>query len=385
MPNTEELIEEPTIAEAPVEAAATDAAEAAAAAAPGVVEPGAPHKVITFAVPCYNSAKDMDHCITSILEGANYAEDIEIVIVDDGSNKDETPEKADEWAARHPGLIRAVHQENGGHGIAVLSGLREARGTYYKVVDSDDWLDAAALSAMLTMLRGFEERGTRVDLFISNYVYEKVYEGTRNAVSYKGVLPTKRIFTWGEIGRFHLSQNLLMHALCYRTDVLRAADVPLPAHTFYVDNIYAYTPLPHCKTVFYADIDLYRYFIGREGQSVNESTMVKRLDQQFRITYIMMRAYHLYEDVEEEKLRAYMLNYFTMMLTICTVFSKLSDDPEMPGKAVKLWDDLRDFDERMYKKCRYSFLGLGTHLPTKAGDAITVQAYRIAQKIFKFN
>ena len=52
------------------------------------------HKVITFGIPSYNAAKDMDHCITSILEGSNYATDIEIIIVDDGS-KDETAAKAD--------------------------------------------------------------------------------------------------------------------------------------------------------------------------------------------------------------------------------------------------------------------------------------------------
>ena len=54
------------------------------------------HKVITFGIPSYNAAKDMDHCITSILEGSNYATDIEIIVVDDGS-KDETADKADEW------------------------------------------------------------------------------------------------------------------------------------------------------------------------------------------------------------------------------------------------------------------------------------------------
>ena len=118
----------------------------------------------------------MDHCISSILEGSKCASDIEIIIVNDGS-KDETGAKADEWEARYPGIVRVVHQENGGHGMAVRAGLREARGTYYKVVDSDDWLDADALATMLQLLRGFEERDLRVDLFISNYVYEKVHEG----------------------------------------------------------------------------------------------------------------------------------------------------------------------------------------------------------------
>lgn len=119
---------------------------------------------------------------------------------------------------------------------------------------------------MLSILRGFEERDQRVDLFISNYVYEKVYEGTHTAIGYKFALPRKKIFTWDQIGHFRLDQNLLMHSLCYRTDVLRESNLPMPPHTFYVDNIYAYVPLPRCKTMYYADIDLYRYFIGREGR-----------------------------------------------------------------------------------------------------------------------
>ena len=343
-----------------------------------------PHKVVTFGIPSYNAAKDMDHCITSILEGSGYAEDIEIIIVDDGS-KDDTGIKADTWAATYPKIIRAVHQVNGGHGIAVLSGLREARGTYYKVVDSDDWLDAAALDAMLATLRGFEDRDMRVDLFISNYVYEKVFENKRTAINYRSALPRKRVFGWDEIGRFLPSQNLLMHSLCYRTDVLRRANLPLPPHTFYVDNIYAYVPLPLCQTMYYADIDLYRYFIGREGQSVNEATMIKRLDQQFRITRIMMNAYHLYADVEQPKLRAYMMGYFTMMMAICSVFSKLSDDPEMPDKLAGLWAELKAYDAKMYRHARHGVIGIGTNLPTRWGEKATIGMYHLAERIFKFN
>ena len=342
------------------------------------------HKVITFGIPSYNAAKDMDHCITSILEGSDYAKDIEIIIVDDGS-QDETPQIADEWERKYPGIIRAVHQENGGHGIAVLSGLREAQGTYYKVVDSDDWLDGEALATMLSILRGFEEREIRVDLFISNYVYEKVHEGTHQAIGYRSALPRKKVFGWNQIGRFRPDQNLLMHSLCYRTDLLREANLPMPPHTFYVDNIYAYVPLPRCKTMYYADIDLYRYFIGREGQSVNEATMVKRLDQQFRVTRIMMNAFHLGTDVEAPRLRSYMMGYFTMMMAICSVFTKLSDEPGANERLKTLWADLKAYDEQMYRHARYGVIGLFTNLKGRVGDKTTIGLYHLASKIFKFN
>ena len=341
-------------------------------------------KVITFVIPSYNAEKDLDRFVTSILEGSDFSRDIEIIIVDDGS-KDSTPEIADAWAARHPGIVRAVHQENGGHGMAVLAGLREARGGYYKVVDSDDWLDAAALTGMLETLRAFIGRGEQLDLLISNYVYEKVCEGKSKTVNYRRVLPQGRVFTWAEIGRFLPSQNLLMHSLCYRTELLREAELPMPAHTFYVDNIYAYVPLPRCQTIYYADIDLYRYFIGREGQSVNEATMVRRLDQQFRITHIMMGAYHLFDDVAEPRLRRYMMGYFTMMMAICSVFTKLSPDPAKPGELAGLWEELKAYDLRMYHRARFGMIGLGTNIPTPMGRRMTLGLYHLAGRVMKFN
>lgn len=163
------------------------------------------HKVITFGIPSYNAAKDMDHCITSILEGSNYATDIEIIVVDDGS-KDETADKADEWEARYPGIIRAVHQENGGHGIAVLSGLR-----------------------------------------------------------------------------------------------------------------------------------------------------------------------------------SYMMGYFTMMMAICSVLTKLSEEDCADERLKTLWNDLKAYDERMYRRARYGVVGFFTNLRGRAGDKTTLGLYRLASKIFKFN
>ena len=217
-------------------------------------------KTITFGIPCYNAAAYMDKCITSILEGSGYAEDVEIVIVDDGSTKDDTPQKADEWAERYPNIIRAVHQENGGHGKAVMAAVGVAQGAYFKNIDSDDWFDAEALQRLLTTLRRFDELGDNVDLVITNYVYEHVEDGTQNVVDYRHVLPVGRAFTWDQIGHFKKTQYLLMHALTYRTKTLRAANLQMPAHTFYVDNIYAYVPFPKCHTLYYLDVDLYRYF-----------------------------------------------------------------------------------------------------------------------------
>lgn len=342
-------------------------------------------KIISFGIPCYNSAEYMDHCVESILAGSGYADDVQVIIVDDGSTKDNTFEKAKEWEDRYPHLVKAVHQENGGHGMAVLKGLEEAEGVYYKVVDSDDWIDAESLQELLRTLREFDESGTRVDLVITNYVYEHVEDGKTRTIDYLFALPKRRVMGWKDIGHFYIWQNLLMHSLCYRTDVLRDGGVPMPPHTFYVDNIYAYVPLPRCKTLYYLDVDLYRYFIGREDQSVNEQVMAGRIDQQLRVTRIMMNSYHLYKDVWPVQLRSYMVGYFTIMMAVCSIFSKLSDQPDAMKNLDELWDELHKYDRRMWRRCRLGVIGLATNLPTVVGEKATLGIYHIAQKLVKFN
>ena len=92
-------------------------------------------KLLSVAIPCYNSESYMEHCIQTLLTGG---EEVEIIIVDDGSTKDRTPEIADEYARKYPTICKAIHQENGGHGQAVNTGLKNATGIFFKVVDSDD-------------------------------------------------------------------------------------------------------------------------------------------------------------------------------------------------------------------------------------------------------
>lgn len=338
-------------------------------------------KLITYAIPCYNSAEYMDACIESIL-ACNRPDDIEIIIVDDGSTKDNTLEKAQVWESTNPGVVRAIHQENGGHGAAVMTGLENARGLYFKVVDSDDWLDNDANVAMLDKLASFDEP---IDLMLVNYVYEHTVDNTQEVMKYTRMLPVDQLFTWDDCGHFGLTKYILMHSVIYRTQMLCDCGLTLPRHTFYVDNIFVYVPLPECKRIYYMDVDLYRYFIGREDQSVNETVMIGRIDQQLRVTRIMIDSFLLERDVKSSRLRSYMRNYLTMMMVICTVFSMMSDRPDKEQMRADIWKYLREQDHETYVKIRRSVMGVGTHLPGKAGDRVLLSAYHIAQKVFKFN
>lgn len=339
-------------------------------------------KLITFTVPCYNSAAYMDHCIETLLTAG---EDAEIILVDDGS-KDDTGKIADAYAEKYPTIVRVIHQENGGHGEGVNQGIRNATGVYFKVVDSDDWLDTDALQQVLAELRAHLNDEQPLDLMMANYVYEHVADNTQNVVDYKGILPEGRVFTWKEIGKFPPSKNILMHSVIYRTEMLRACRLELPKHTFYVDNIFVYQPLPAVKSIYYMDVDLYRYFIGRADQSVNEKVMVTRVDQQVRVTKLMIDSHNLKQLYQtQRKLARYMTSYLSMMMTISSIFLIIDGSPAALGKKTELWEYLRTSNPELYHKLKYRSLSFVGNIPGYQGRKLSVKLYRLARKIYKFN
>ena len=83
-------------------------------------------KLISFAVPSYNSQEYMRNCIDSLLTGGN---DVEVIIVNDGS-KDDTLKIANGYAEEYPDIVKVIDKENGGHGSGVNAGLNLASGLY---------------------------------------------------------------------------------------------------------------------------------------------------------------------------------------------------------------------------------------------------------------
>lgn len=337
-------------------------------------------KLLTVAIPCYNSQDYMRHAVETALVGG---EDVEILLINDGST-DQTPQIADELAAEHPTIVRAIHKENGGHGSAVNSGLANATGVYYKVLDSDDWFDRESFLKVLDVLRDFVREGNGVDMLLSNYVYEKPSLHKHKAIRYDGVFPENQVFGWNDVKRFKMSQNILMHSVIYRTKLLRDCGLVLPEHTFYVDNIFVYNPLPYVKTMYYVNVDLYRYFIGREDQSVNEQVMIGRIDQQIRVNKIMIDSHDLTK-IKNKKLRDYMVKYLTMMMTVSSVFLIKEGTEESLRKREELWDYLKTQNKGMFRMVNKMALSKPMQIRNRAGRKIVVWGYSLSQKIYGFN
>ncbi|MCD8365317.1 MAG: glycosyltransferase family 2 protein [Clostridiales bacterium] len=337
-------------------------------------------KLLTITVPCYNSEDYMRRCIDSLLPGG---EDVEIIIVNDGST-DQTGAIADEYAAKYPTMIRAVHQDNGGHGEGLNTGILQATGLYFKVVDSDDWVDPDSYLKILKTLRNLCGSGCILDMMISNFVYEKEGARRKKVTRYRRLLPENQLFDWSETRKFNVGKYILMHSVIYRTQLLRDCHLTLPKHTFYVDNLFVYVPLPYVKTMYYMDVDFYRYYIGREDQSVNEKVMIRRIDQQIKVNKLMVDAYDLHK-ITDRHLRRYMLSYLEIITVISTVLLIKSGTEENLEKKRELWTYIKDKDIRLFHHLRRRIMGQTLHLPGKGGRGIALTIYKISQKVIGFN
>jgi glycosyltransferase involved in cell wall biosynthesis len=337
-------------------------------------------KLLSIAIPCFNSEAYMDRAVKSALIDAP---GIEIIIVDDGST-DHTPEKADEYARQYPDTIKVIHKPNGGHGDAVMAGLSAASGKYFKVLDSDDWLGRKALAVVLNFLTETEKVHTEFDMVLADYVYEKVGKKKKKRINYRSVMPVRTSFGWNDIGMFKPWQNILMHSVIYRTQLLLDTGLSLPKHTFYVDNIYVYHPLPYINRMYYLDVDLYHYYIGRDDQSVNEKNMIRRIDQQLLVTRTMI-ADHPLRTIENRKLRRYMSQYLAVMMTVSTAFLVKDGSPEALAKRDELWHFLKKEHRPQYKYVNRHFLGYAMQMRTKLGFFLIKAGYSLTHKMLGFN
>jgi glycosyltransferase involved in cell wall biosynthesis len=336
--------------------------------------------LLSVVVPAYNAQDYLRRALDSVV---GLSPEIEVIVVDDGST-DETADIARGYVTRYPGLVRLVSKPNGGHGSAINTGIDVATGLYFKVVDADDWLDREALAEVLRTLRTLADGPQQVDLLVSNFVYEKVGKRTKTAVRYTGALPRGRVMGWNRTRRFAKRQYMMMHALTYRTALLREVGLRLPEHTFYVDSLYALVPLHRVTTLYYLDVDLYRYFIGRPDQSVQEAVMLRRLDQQLRVNRLMLE--HVTRTrVADRRLRHYLMHYLELTCAVSSILLIRAGTRATLAEKDLLWAQLRAADPWMYRRVRWSVLGQISNLPGPAGRRASILAYRVAQRAIGFS
>lgn len=322
----------------------------------------------------------MAKCIESLLVAGD---DAEIIIVNDGST-DKTAEIADAYAEKYPDIVRVIHKENGGHGTGVNEGVHRAQGLYFKVVDSDDWLEESALKELLKTIKTHISEDNLPDMYICNFVYYHVEDSTQYVSKYTSKINCGFV-DWSKAKRFHYSHTMMMHALVYNTAKLREHYIELPAHTYYVDNFFAYAPLAYMLKAYYLNVDLYYYFIGRAGQSINIETAIDRYDQQLKVMAMMVNA-HTYDELKAlpKGLRNYMLHYLRAIMMNTLLFTCSRCSKERREDLKKMWKEIKAHDKRLYVKVRYENYPLSVaFMPWRMRGKVMRLAYEIIKRRVK--
>ncbi len=335
-------------------------------------------KLLTVTVPCYNSQDYMRGCLDSLLPGG---ERVEIIIIDDGSI-DSTGAIADEYAEKYPSMVRVIHQENGGHGEGINQGVLHATGKYFKVVDSDDKM-SEDFPAFLDALERCEGAGG-IDLAVTNYYYVHTDGVGDRSIDYSNALPKERIFGWEDTKRFRLHQMLTIHSCTFRTELLKKWGEPLPKKVFYEDNLMICKALPRVRRMYYFPADLYRYWIGRPDQSVQESMIKKRYTHQLLVAEKSFIACDL-ENIDSPRLKKYLIHELFVMFGIAIMFSRLNKSDEADANLEKMWAGCKSHNLKWGRHFRNRTPLAIICIRGKLGRFLSNFFYRIANKIVRFN
>lgn len=222
-------------------------------------------KILTIVIPSYNTSSYIDKNLPSFLN-ADVLDKLEILIINDGS-RDNTAEVAKKYEDKYPDTVKLINKENGGHGSVINKGIELASGKYFKVVDGDDWVNTSNLGSLVNSLKAVD-----ADLIINPYYF--VFEKSQKIKEIKFEAPS-----YGKVLRFDSVcknyQKLPIHAITYKTSVLRENNIKVREHCFYEDNEFDLFPIPYIDTVVIFNYPIYYYLIAQKNQSVSDENTLK--------------------------------------------------------------------------------------------------------------
>lgn len=340
------------------------------------------YKLLSIIIPTYNMERYLPRCLNSLVNAVDVLPMLEVLVINDGS-KDDSSRIAHQYQERYPDSVFVIDKENGNYGSCVNRGLREATGKYFRVLDADDWVDTQGLELLVDKLKDATS-----DAIVTHFSKEFTHKQ-------KSVLVRTDFKRFDETLRFDaeslegvdIPTDFVMHKLTYRTELLKNINFHQTEGISYTDTEYVYYPLMAVEKIVFYDICLYRYFIGREGQSISIPSRIKHADDMLVILQRMMSTPLSEEldngfkkDVRLCLQRVFFSSYYWSILVI----QRLT--PENNKKLLQLDKRLKTWDFELYQELdTVKCLGIEyiKHW-RKTGRAIIPSGpYRVLRKLLK--
>lgn len=248
-------------------------------------------KILSIIVPTYNMEKYLSYCLDSFLINKN-RDKLEVIIVNDGS-KDKSLEIANEYVSRAADIFRVIDKKNGNYGSCINAALPEVNAKYVKVVDADDSVNTSCLDEFITFLSNND-----VDLALSDFVLVDEERVEFKSITYNW---GKSLMTMKEVCVTDRFKNMEMHAVTYRRELLIRMRYRQTEGVSYTDQQWIFAPMSVINTVGVFNKPVYRYLVGRSGQTIDPEVKIKKMSDRTKYVLDMIALYDkLCQSVEPE-------------------------------------------------------------------------------------
>lgn len=302
-------------------------------------------KILTIVIPTYNMEKYLRYCLDSLCCSSCLGA-LEILVINDGS-KDSSSAIAHEYEQKYSVAFRVIDKKNGNYGSCVNRGLSEATGKYIKILDADDSFDTSNLERFVNFLQQ-----TDADLVLSDFAVVDSDRVTRKIIKYRigkgSMLPIE------DVCATHVFKNMQMHAVTYKRKNLLDFGYKQTEGISYTDQQWIFIPMLAVKTVVCFDGCIYKYLVGRAGQTVNPDVKLKSVNHTLRCGLDMAVQYEQHKVSFEGKIiQEYLDARIIPFIKDVYVFSLTHYD----GKTQSL---LVDFDNELKGKAPYIYRLIGS-------------------------
>lgn len=299
--------------------------------------------ILSVIIPSYNVEKYLYEGVITLINH-NLAHKMEILIINDGS-KDNTAKIADNIIQK-PGLnkiVKIVNKDNGGHGSTINVGIKMAKGKYIKIMDGDDTVDSKEMEKLIQYLENEE-----VDIVLNNYIEDFAslnYFNIKNI--YDNLIPGLK-YNFDDLcyKNYGFKQwGPILACSTYKADLLKNNGIKLLEKCFYVDmQLNTFISL-FCKDIKYYPLNIYRYLLGQQNQSVSRKSYAKNYKDHERVTLEIIKISENYAHKISNIRKKYIeeriiIPMITTQYYICTNYKK-------NGKA------FREFDKKLKKYGNY--------------------------------
>lgn len=299
-----------------------------------------PKKILTVSVASYNLGKLINQCLDSFVVYPEIIDDIEIIIVDDGST-DDTASRIKKYCRSYPHSFKLIQQKNSGPGSTVNTGIKNASGKYFRMVDGDDWVDPSAFLQFIRKLKTID-----IDMVLTNYVTYHHKRQLEHQVVKVTDIPKNQLYNFENL-EYHFNPPIRMHHATFRTDIMKK-HVKLD-DGFYTDSEYLLFPTPYIKTCIYYDLNLYIYRFALAGQSTDPKKVRQNLKNHRKVLDHLLEFYYQEQNKLNDNIRRYLAMQIAGFAVNHVDYLLTTNDDEMKNNIQKFCQEIEKKHPDIYQ------------------------------------